>query len=100
MTAGLTGLAIGVCAFIIIGIFHPIVIKTEYYTGTRLWWVFLLVGLLGCGAAIIINHTFVSAVTSVIAFSCFWSIKELFEQRERVRKGWFPKNPKRTDYKD
>ena len=90
MTAGLTGLAIGVCAFIIIGIFHPIVIKTEYYTGTRLWWVFLLVGLLGCGAAVI----------SVIAFSCFWSIKELFEQRERVRKGWFPKNPKRTDYKD
>lgn len=88
------------CAFIIIGIFHPIVIKTEYYTGTRLWWVFLLVGLLGCGAAIIINHTFVSAVISVIAFSCFWSIKELFEQRGRVRKGWFPKNPKRTDYKD
>ena len=27
--------------------------------------------------------------------SCLWSIKELFEQRERVRKGWFPENPKR-----
>jgi hypothetical protein len=31
----------------------------------------------------------------VFSFSCFWSILELFEQRERVRKGWFPKKPKR-----
>ena len=100
MSAGLTGLAIGVCAFLIIGVFHPIVIKTEYYTGTRFWWVFLVVGLLGCVAALLVNHTFVSAVIAVVAFSCFWGIKELFDQRERVHKGWFPKNPKRTDYKD
>lgn len=39
------GLLLGICTFLIIGIFHPIVIKTEYYTGTRLWWVFLLVGM-------------------------------------------------------
>ncbi|MBQ5683504.1 MAG: DUF4491 family protein, partial [Peptococcaceae bacterium] len=25
----------------------------------------------------------------------FWSIGELKEQRERVEKGWFPKNPNR-----
>ncbi|MBR1950263.1 MAG: DUF4491 family protein [Bacteroidales bacterium] len=23
----------------------------------------------------------------------FWSILELFEQKERVRKGWFPEGP-------
>ena len=28
--------------------------------------------------------------------SSFWTIKEVFEQEERVKKGWFPKNPKRT----
>ena len=29
------GLLIGVFSFLVIGLFHPIVIKTEYYTGTR-----------------------------------------------------------------
>ena len=24
-----------------------------------------------------------------------WGIKEMKEQQERVRKGWFPRNPKR-----
>jgi len=33
----------------------------------------------------------------VIGCSCFWSIKELYEQRERVKKGWFPDNPNRKD---
>ena len=35
------------------------------------------------------------ALAGVFAFSSFWTIKELFEQQERVRKGWFPANPKR-----
>ena len=37
----------------------------------------------------------VAALAGVFAFSSFWTIKELFEQQERVRKGWFPANPKR-----
>jgi hypothetical protein len=28
---------------------------------------------------------------NIFAFSSFWTIKELFEQKERVKKGWFPK---------
>ncbi|MBQ8098898.1 MAG: DUF4491 family protein [Bacteroidaceae bacterium] len=90
------GLLIGAFSFLVIGSFHPIVIKTEYYTGTRYWWVFLVAGLTGCIAAVMIRQTMVSAMCSVVAFSCFWSIKELFEQRERVRKGWFPRNPNRS----
>ena len=35
-----SGLIIAVITFLIIGIFHPIVIKCEYYFGTRCWWVF------------------------------------------------------------
>jgi hypothetical protein len=46
----LTGIIIGLVTFLIIGIFHPLVIKGEY-----------------------------------------WSIGELFQQRKRVEKGWFPK---------
>lgn len=33
----------------------------------------------------------------IFAFSSLWGIGEVFHQRERVRKGWFPMNPKRKD---
>ena len=89
------GLVIGVCTFLIIGLFHPIVIKAEYYFGVKVWWVFLLLGLAGVGGSLVVANTLLSTLLGVFAFSSFWSIKELFEQRERVRKGWFPKNPKR-----
>lgn len=92
----LTGLAIGICTFLIIGLFHPVVIKAEYHWGTRCWWVFLLLGLAGTAASIGIGHLFWSSLLGVFSFSSFWSIKEIFEQEERVRKGWFPKNPRRT----
>lgn len=91
----LAGLAIGICTFLIIGLFHPIVIKVEYYTGTKYWWVFLLLGLVGGIVTIFISDIFLSTLLGVFSFSSFWTIKELFEQVDRVKKGWFPKNPKR-----
>ena len=36
-------------------------------------------------------------VKGVTAFSCFWSILELFQQKKRVEKGWFPANPKHLE---
>ena len=51
-----TGIIIAVCTFLIIGFFHPIVIKAEYYTGTRLWWLFLIVGLVCIGIALFIVY--------------------------------------------
>lgn len=91
----LQGPLLGLATFLIIGLFHPIVIKTEYYFGTRPWWIFLLVGVGGAVAALFIESIFWSALVAIVAFSSLWSIKELFEQRELVRKGWFPKNPRR-----
>lgn len=91
----LTGLLIGICTFLIIGFFHPVVIKSEYYFGTRCWWVFLILGLLGIGAALYVRQIFWSSLLGVFAFSSFWTILEVFEQRQRVIKGWFPMNPKR-----
>lgn len=93
------GIIIGFCTFLIIGLCHPIVIKTEYYSGTRLWWVYLLIGLGSICAALFIQSTLWSAVAAITGFSFLWGILELFEQKERVRKGWFPMNPKRkADY--
>ncbi len=94
------GLAIGLCTFLIIGLFHPICIKCEYYFGTRCWWWFLLIGLAMCAVAVSVDDVFLSTLSGVIAFSSFWTIKEIFEQRQRVLKGWFPMNPRRrNDYK-
>lgn len=90
-----TGLIIAVMAFLIIGIFHPIVIKTEYYTGVKFWWVFLLLGLVSIVAALFVENTILSACLGILGASFLWSIGELFEQKERVKKGWFPMNHKR-----
>ena len=89
------GLIIGIATFLIIGLFHPLVIKTEYYTGTRLWWVFLLMGIGGIAGSLMVANTLISSLLGVVAFSSFWTIKELFEQEKRVERGWFPRNPKR-----
>lgn len=90
-----TGIIIAACTFLIIGLFHPVVIKTEYYTGTKFWWIFLVVGLLCVGTAFTIPNVLFSALLGVFGASSLWSIGELFEQKERCEKGWFPKNPKR-----
>lgn len=93
----LQGLLLGALTFLIIGVCHPIVIKTEYYFGTRPWPLFLLTGIGCCIGAVLLKSLFWSTLLAIIGFCAFWSIKELFEQKERVRKGWFPKNPKRND---
>ncbi len=69
-----SGILVGIGSFAIIGIFHPIVIKTEYH---------------------FISNIAISSLMSVLGFTLFWSIKELFEQEVRVSKGWYPKKPKK-----
>lgn len=86
------GIIIGLAAFIIIGLFHPIVIKGEYYLGKKIWPCFLIVGLLLIILSLYINTQILSSIIGVTGFSCLWSIHEIFEQEQRVKKGWFPKN--------
>ena len=92
----IAGLVIGISTFLIIGIFHPLVIKGEYHFGTKCKWWFLIAGIIGVIASVLIADIFLSSLIGVFAFSSFWSIKEVEDQQERVRKGWFPRNPKRT----
>ena len=88
-----TGVIVGLATFLVIGLFHPIVIKAEYYLGTKCWWAFLVAGIVFCVLSILVENLVASTILGVTAFSSFWSILELKEQRERVRKGWFPKGP-------
>jgi hypothetical protein len=95
----LNGLTVGLLTFLIIGLFHPLVIKAEYYLGTRSWLLFFIFGLLCVLLSLFWDGMFLSTVAGVLAFSSFWSIREVFQQAERVRKGWFPSNPKRYSNK-
>ena len=90
-----TGLIIGIATFLIIGIFHPLVIKGEYWFGVRIWWIFALSGAVTLAASLLTENVMVSTLLAVWGASSFWSIGELFEQRGRVAKGWFPANPNR-----
>ncbi len=84
------GLTIGVATFLIIGLFHPIVIKCEYHFGTRCWWWFLVAGLICIVLSVLTDDILLSTILGVVAFSSFWTIKEIFDQAKRVAKGWFP----------
>lgn len=95
----ISGLLVGLLSFLIIGLFHPLVIKGEYYFGIRCRWAFLVFGIVMCVVSVAVDNQIVSILAGVVAFSSFWSIKEVGEQRQRVLKGWFPMNPRRkADY--
>ena len=87
------GIIVGLATFLIIGLFHPLVIKAEYYLGSKCWWVFLLAGILFGALSVMIDNLIASTILGVTSFSSFWSIHELMQQKERVRKGWFPEGP-------
>ncbi len=91
----LTGMVIGIIAFVAIGVFHPIVIKAEYYFTKSVWPVFLTAGAVLVGISLFVQQVIVSAGLAIVGITCLWSIEELFHQEKRVEKGWFPKNPNR-----
>ena len=91
----LSGLLIGIAAFLSIGLFHPIVIKAEYYFSKRCWWAFLIVGIACVAVSLMLADTIASTIVGVFGFSSLWGIGELFEQEKRVLRGWFPRNPNR-----
>lgn len=95
MELNISGVIIGVATFLIIGIFHPLVIKAEYHIGVKSWWLFLVVGILFAVASLLVKDLVVSIILGVVAFSSFWGIGEVFEQKKRVERGWFPSNPKK-----
>ena len=51
----LTGLTVGIFTFLIIGLFHPLVIKAEYWFGTRSWWMFLVLGIAAAALSVCVE---------------------------------------------
>lgn len=87
------GLLVGLATFFIIGCFHPLVIKAEYHFGVGCWVAFALAGVVFCIWSLLADGVVISTIVGVLGFSCFWSILEVFEQRERVDQGRFPAGP-------
>ena len=95
MEFNFSGIIIGVATFLIIGLFHPLVIKAEYHVGVKSWWLFLLLGIISAVVSLMVVNLTISILLGVVAFSSFWSIGEVFQQKKRVEKGWFPANPRK-----
>ena len=57
-----TGIIVGLATFLIIGVFHPIVIKAEYYLGTKCWWMFMLAGIIFGAVSLLVSNLIVSTI--------------------------------------
>ena len=117
-----TGIIIAVMTFLAIGLWHPIVIKTDRHNdvlghrymasdchqdrvllghsplGTLSVGGYLL--LRGCTLhgkrlSVVVPGGVWRLFLGVFGASALWGIGELFSQKKRVEKGWFPMNPKR-----
>jgi hypothetical protein len=91
----LYGILLGLVAFIIMGVLHPVVVKAEYYFTKKIWIVFLILGIIFSVTSVLVENIFISYTFGFLAFSFFFSILEVIEQEKRVQKGIFPKNPNR-----
>ena len=54
------GILIAVVTFFLIGLFHPIVIKCEYYFSDKVWPVFFVIGLIMLAVSCFFKNIFIS----------------------------------------
>jgi len=76
------GLIIGFAVFLMIGLFHPLVVKAEKYMGKKSKWIFAV----ACLILVTMSpfaHDWVSIFLGCLGFSCFWSIFEIDKQKKR-----------------
>lgn len=59
------GIIIAVATFLIIGVFHPIVIKSEYYWGVKCWPVFAVAGVALLLISLFISNILIAAIVGV-----------------------------------
>jgi len=79
------GFLVGLFAFFLIGIFHPIVIKVERNFGKKVWPFFFIPGIILVILSLVVKYTFASVGMGVLAFALFWTTIELFKQNKRVK---------------
>ncbi len=93
----LAGVGIGGFAFLIIMAGRYSCIAGEYYFSKKLWLGFLAVGVLALTLSLLLKNFYLSAMLSILGFTYLWGIPEIIQQEERVKKGWFPANPRKVN---
>ena len=89
------GLAMGSIMILAVGLGHVLVIKWEYYWGTKSWIGLLAIGSLLVIISILVDNILLSGGLGILGATLLWGVHELFRQKKRVEKGWFPRNLKR-----
>ena len=89
------GLELGAIMILVIALGHVIVVKWEYYWGSKTWPVMFVIGLLLVIGSIFTGSMFLSGILGILGAILLWSVYELFKQKKRVEMGLFPRNPKR-----
>ena len=89
------GLVMGIVMIVAVGLGHVMVIKWEYYWGSKTWPGMLAIGLLSVILSFFTGNVFLSGSLGILGATLLWSVHELVKQRKRVESGLFPKNPKR-----
>lgn len=87
------GLIVGIGTFLLIGVFHILVIKREFYFGKESWLVFAGAGIVAVALSTVIQNETASALVAVFGITCLWSIKELFEQENTGQKRLVSEQP-------
>lgn len=64
----LGGIFVGLTTFLIIGIYHPLVIKGEYYFGQKIRWWFLVAALAFLAASVYVDGIILSTLFGVASF--------------------------------
>ena len=96
MHFNLKGIILGALSFLIIGVWHPIVIKGEYHFGRKVCMpAFAAIGVACVALSLRVKNTILNAAIALFGFSALWGINEVAEQEQRVERGWFPATPKR-----
>ena len=76
MDINFIGILIALFSYVIIGVFHPIVIKCQYYFTDKIWPAFLVAGLLLLIASLFVQNI-ASILLSITGAGCLWSIHEV-----------------------
>ena len=80
------GFFTGLVAFLLTGLFHPLVVWIEYHFGKRAWRVLFFSGILSVVLSLFCRNNLWSIFLGVLGFALFWSAWELNEQHNRVIK--------------
>lgn len=91
-----TGILLGLFSALAIGLGYVWVIRLEYHVGAH-----VARGVAALGVAVVLASLFIpsftfSAMAGIVGGTIFWGAAELPKQEQRVARGWFPANPRRT----